>query len=128
MLSVAFILGRAGFGQPPDRIGGAKVALVCMLIEAAGQVLIWSAHSSFVALFGTAFTGLGFSLVYPALGVEAIRRAPEQSCGLAMGAYTAFLDLSLGVAGPTLGLVAGWTNLLAVFPASAVVALIASFP
>jgi predicted MFS family arabinose efflux permease len=85
MLSVAFILGRAGFGQPPDRIEGTKVALVCMLIEAAGQVLIWSAHSSFVALLGTALTGLGFSLVYPALGLEAIRRAPEQSCGLAMG-------------------------------------------
>jgi hypothetical protein len=89
-----------------------------MLIEAASQVLIWSAHSSFVALLGAALPGLGFSLVYPALGVEAIPRAPEQSRGLAMGVYTAFLDLSLGVAGPTLGLVAGWTNLRAVFLAS----------
>jgi hypothetical protein len=45
VLSVAFILGRSGLGQPPDRIGGAKVALVCILFEAAGQVLTWSAHN-----------------------------------------------------------------------------------
>ena len=64
-----------------------------MLIEAAGQVLIWSANSSFVALLGTALAGLGFSLVYPALGVEAIRRAPEQSRGLAMGALLSILGL-----------------------------------
>ena len=31
------------FGHLPDRIGGAKVALVCVLIEAAGQALIWLA-------------------------------------------------------------------------------------
>src|SRR5216683_2231693 len=38
-LSVAFIAGRALFGHLPDRIGGAKVALVCILIEAVGQAL-----------------------------------------------------------------------------------------
>ena len=31
---------------------------------------------------------------------------PPQSRGLAMGAYTAFLDLSLAISGPVLGLVA----------------------
>jgi len=35
-LSVAFMVGRLLFGHLPDRIGGAKVALVCVLIEAMG--------------------------------------------------------------------------------------------
>lgn len=126
LMSTAFILGRAGFGHLPDRIGGAKVAIVSILIEAVGQLLIWSAHNSILALSGTVLTGLGFSLVYPALGVEAIRRAPVENRGLAMGAYTSFLDLSIGVAGPILGLVASWTNLGAVFLASALAALLAS--
>src|SRR5258707_7538000 len=39
-LSVAFIAGRALFGHLPDRIGGAKVALVRILIEAVGHALI----------------------------------------------------------------------------------------
>jgi hypothetical protein len=50
----------------------------------------WSA----LALAGAVLTGFGYSLVYASFGVEAIRRAPPQSQGLAMGAYTAFLDLT----------------------------------
>jgi len=41
--------------------------------------------------------------------------------GLAIGAYTAFLDLALGLANPALGLVAGGFGLSAVFLASALV-------
>jgi MFS family permease len=125
-LSIAFMAGRLIFGHLPDRIGGARVALVCVLIEAVGQALIWLAPSSALALVGVALTGLGYSLVYPGLGVEAIRRAPPQSRGLAMGAYTAFLDLSLGLASPALGLVASGAGLNAVFLVSTLVVLCAA--
>jgi MFS family permease len=123
LLSLAFIVGRVLFGHLPDRIGGARVALVCVLIEAIGQALIWLAPSSALALVGVALTGFGYSLVYPGFGVEAIHRAPAESRGFAMGAYTAFLDLSLGLSSPALGLVAGGFGLGAVFLASALVVL-----
>lgn len=122
-LSVAFMLGRIFFGHLPDRIGGAKVALVCVLIEAAGQAMIWLAPSLTLALAGITLTGLGYSLIYPAFGVEAVRRAPPQSHGLAMGAYTAFLDLSLGLASPALGLIASVAGINTVFLASTLAAL-----
>src|SRR5947208_10037890 len=84
-----------------------------------------------MALAGAALTGFGFSLVYPGFGVEAVRRVPAQSRGLAMGAYTAFLDLAQGLASPALGLIAASTTLNVVFIASAVTvlcaALVASF-
>jgi hypothetical protein len=44
-----------------------------------------------------------------------------------MGAYTAFLDLSLGLASPALGLVASRANLGAVFLVSTLVVLWAAF-
>jgi predicted MFS family arabinose efflux permease len=44
--------------------------------------------------------------VYPGLGVEAVRLAPPHRRGVAMGTYTAFLDPALGLASPTLGLLA----------------------
>jgi MFS family permease len=126
VLSITFMAGRLIFGHLPDRIGGARVALVCVLIEAAGQALIWLAPWPTLALFGAAVTGFGYSLVYPSFGVEAVRHAPPQSRGLAMGAYTAFLDLALGIANPALGLVASGAGLGAVFLVSTLVVLCAA--
>ena len=122
LLSIAFIAGRVLFGHLPDR-GGVKVALVCILIEATGQALIWLAPQPALAFAGVTLTGFGYSLVYPSFGVEALRRAPAESRGLAMGAFTAFLDLSLGLTGPALGLVASGVGLDSVFLASALVVL-----
>jgi MFS family permease len=124
--ATSFILARIFFSDLADAIGGAKVALVCALIEAVGQGLIWLAPQPEVAFAGAALTGFGFSLVYPSFGVEAVRRVPAQSRGLAMGAYTAFLDLAQGVASPTLGLVASGTRLNVVFLASAITVICAA--
>ena len=126
IFAVAFILARVLFGDLADRVGGARVALVCVLIEAAGQALIWLAPWSALALLGAALTGFGFSLVYPGFGVEAVRRAPPQNRGLAMGAYTACLDVALALASPALGLIANAAGLDIVFLVSALVVLSAA--
>ena len=59
-------------------------------------------------------------------GVEAVRRAPPQSRGLAMRAYTAFLDLALGFASPALGLIGTVAGLNGVFLASMLTVLCAA--
>jgi MFS family permease len=123
MFAGVFIVARFMFGHLPDRLGGARVALVCLVIEAAGQILIWLAPTSGLALLGAALTGLGYSLVYPGFGLEAVLRVPADSRGLAMGAYTAFLDLALGAGGPLLGLIASGAGLGSVFLVSALAAL-----
>ena len=91
-----FILSRLFLGHLGDRFAAAKVALICVLVEAIGLALIWLSSSLAVALTGAALTGFGYSLVYPGLGVEAVRAVPAENRGLAMGAYTAFLDVALG--------------------------------
>jgi MFS family permease len=126
VFATAFILTRISLGHLADRFGGAKVALLCVLVEAAGLGLIWISPWSALALIGAALTGLGYSLVYPGLGIEAVRSAPAQSRGLAMGAYTAFLDVALGFGTPALGLLADHTSLGAVFVASMLAALAAA--
>jgi MFS family permease len=121
--AAAFMLARVVLGHLPDRIGGAKAAFVSVFIEAAGLALIWLASSLAVAVAGAALTGLGYALVYPGLGVEAVRRVPPQSRGLAMGTYTAFFDFGIAIASPALGLVAGAAGLQSVFLASALIVL-----
>jgi len=116
----AFIGARLFFGHLPDKLGGARVALVCVLIEAVGQLLIWGAQTPVMAYAGAALTGFGYSLAFPGFGVEAVRRAPPQSRGVAMGAYVAFLDISLGITGPLLGAVAGAWSIETVYLAGAI--------
>ena len=121
--AVSLVAARLLLGHLPDRLGGAKVALICALIEAVGLALIWFAPDCASAIAGAALAGCGYSLVYPGLGVEAVRRAPPQSRGLAMGAYTAFLDVALGFGSPVLGLIAGRFGLDTAFLVSALIAL-----
>src|SRR3954467_1055208 len=116
----ALVAARLFFGHVPDRHGGAKVALACIFVEALGLALLWFAPGPVIAALGAALTGFGYSLVYPGLGVEAVRRAPPQSRGLAMGAYTVFLDVALGFGSPLLGLIAGGAGLGAVFLVTAI--------
>jgi MFS family permease len=124
--AAALVTARLLLGHLPDKLGGAKVALVSVLIEAAGLALISLAPHEVPAVAGALLTGLGFALVYPGLGVEAVRRAPPQSRGLAMGAYTACLDIALGLGSPALGLIGGWAGLGSVFIAAALVVLCAA--
>jgi predicted MFS family arabinose efflux permease len=94
-----------------------------VLIEAVGLALVWFAPDRASAAAGAALAGFGYSLVYPGLGAEAVRRAPPQSRGLAMGAYTVFLDVALGFGSPALGLIAERAGVGSVFLASAILAL-----
>ncbi len=98
------IIARLFFGRWPDKYGGAPVAVGALLVEIAGQLLLWLAPAMPVALLGAALTGFGYSLAFPALGIEAVKRVPPQSRGAALGAYVVFLDISMAATGPLAGL------------------------
>ena len=85
---------------------------------------MWAAPHEIVALAGALVTGLGCALVYPALGVEALKRVPPANRGSAMGAFSAFLDIAYGLAGPTAGLIAGHFGYAAVYLLGAACALL----
>lgn len=110
-----YIVTRLLFSSYPDKFGGYKVALVSFIIEIIGQLCIGFSTSGWMAIVGCALTGIGFSLVFPALGVLAIKKIEPQMRGTALGAYSAFFDLSLGLAGPIAGLLAGWLNYQSIY-------------
>ncbi|MBC3948608.1 arabinose transporter [Pseudomonas folii] len=124
---LAFIGARIFLGHLPDKLGGAKVALVSVVIETIGQLLIWGADTTSLAYLGAALTGFGYSLAFPAFGVEAVRRAPVQTRSLAMGAYVAFMDIALGLASPLAGALAGAQGIASVYLAGAIAVALALF-
>ena len=117
----ALIVARLIAGHLPDKFGGARVALIFVLVLTVGLVLMWLATNAVIASVGAAIAGFGYSLVYPGLGVEAVRGTSPENRGLAMGIYTAFLDVAMAVGSPALGWIAGHVGLGAVFLASAIV-------
>jgi len=121
---IGFIFVRVVFGSLPDRMSGYRVAFWSLVIEAIGQAMIWSAPYETIAFIGAVVTGLGCALVFPALGVEALKRVQPANRGSAMGAFVAFLDIAYGISGPTAGLIAGQFGYAAVYLFGAASALL----
>jgi MFS family permease len=106
VFGICFILSRLIFINAINRFGGFNSAIACMAIETLGLILLWVAPDTSIALIGAGLTGFGLSLVYPALGVEAIKQVPNSSRGAGLSAYAVFFDLALAIAGPVMGSIA----------------------
>ncbi|MDB6142302.1 MAG: yhhS 2 [Pseudomonas sp.] len=118
-----FIGARLLFGNFINRLGGFRVAIACLAVETLGLLLLWLAPNPNLALAGAALTGFGFSLVFPALGVEAVNLVPASNRGAAVGAYSLFIDLSLGITGPVAGAIASGFGFASIFLFAAIAAL-----
>lgn len=119
LFSCAFVGTRLFFPNTVNRVGGLNVAMVCFVVEAVGLVLVGLAVEPWMAKVGVVLAGAGFSLVFPALGVVAVKAVPQQNQGAALATYTVFMDLSLGVTGPTAGLLLVWAGVSVIYLAAA---------
>ncbi|MFV2133295.1 MFS transporter, partial [Escherichia coli] len=82
-----------------NRIGGLNVAMMCFSVEIIGLLLVGVATMPWLAKIGVVLAGAGVSLVFPAVGVVAVKAVPQQIQGGALAPYRVGLDLSLGVSG-----------------------------
>ncbi len=112
---IGFIAVRVLFIKTISHYGGFPVAIASLLMESVGMVLLWQAVAPWMALAGAAMGGLGLSLIFPAIGVEAVKRVPEFNRGTALGVYTAFSDVSFFLVGPIAGAIIGFFGYASVF-------------
>ena len=115
LFGAGFVFNRIIFGGLPDRTGGVKVALVSMMVETAGQCLLWLAPDYHIALVGALLTGLGCSMIFPSMGVEAIKLVAPELRATAFSAFAMFQDVAYAFAAPIGGALADSFGYGAVF-------------
>lgn len=120
----AVVLARLVLGRLPDRVGPQATASGAFLAETLGLVLIGAADSWWVAAAGAVVMGTGFSLLFPSLAVIVMDRAGEAGRGTAMGAFTAFFDVGVGLGAPLAGAVAAVAGYPAAFYVAAGCAMV----
>jgi len=119
-----FVLSRILFGSLPDKMGGTRLAMYSLMCELTGQILLWAAPNVYTALTGAFLTGLGCSMIFPAMGVEVIKRVPKELRGTAFGGFAAFQDLAYAFSAPLAGFLADVSGYSSVFFAGAMAAAI----
>ena len=115
LFSAAFVGTRLLFPNAINRLGGLRVASICFAVEAIGLFLVAASFDPWMAKVGAFLTGAGFSLVFPAIGVVAVKVVPQQNQGSALATYTAFMDLSLGITGPIAGFIMSFAGVPLVY-------------
>lgn len=109
----------------PDILGTAKTVAIALIGSSVGMLIMGSFVSRTGMFVGAAVIAAGGSLLYPALMVAAVDGVPSNERARAMGTFTMFFELSGGVGGPILGIVA-WTagTTVAAFYGASLIALL----
>lgn len=121
--AVAVFASRLVLSRVPDNWGARPTATLAGLLEALGLSVIAIAASLPVALVGAVIVGVGFSMLFPSLALMVVGDVGDDRRGTAMGAFTAFFDIGVGLGGPICGVTAALAGYPAVFVLSAVAAL-----
>jgi MFS family permease len=121
--AVAVFASRVALSRLPDRVGARPMATTAGLLEAIGLAVIAVAQSLAVALAGAVVVGVGFSMLFPSLALMVVGRVGDDRRGSALGAFTAFFDIGVGLGGPLAGATAALAGYPAVFVLAAAAAL-----
>lgn len=124
VFGAVFVGVRFVFARTINWLGGYRVAMASLTIEAIGLITLCLSGHATMAIAGAAIAGLGFSLVFPALGVEAVHRVPPNSRGSALGVYSVFMDVAMAVTGPLGGWIASGMGYNAIYGFAAVAAML----
>lgn len=108
----------------PDMLGARRAGTAALSAAGAGMLLT-AAWARPTGLFvGTALFAAGMSLLYPALLLLALSRAPDTERASVVGTFSSFFDLSQGVGALVLGGVADLAGYRGAFATAGAAALV----
>ncbi|MGH2924635.1 MAG: MFS transporter [Solirubrobacterales bacterium] len=115
VFAATVVLTRLIAGDLPDRVGPLRCAAGAAAVESLGLATIALSTSLSTAILGAAAMGTAFSLLYPSLSLVVVNRVPEARRGAALGTFTGFFDLGVGLGAPLAGVAAALGGYSAAF-------------
>ncbi len=103
VFAASVVMTRLLAGNLPDRVGPLRCAFGAACFEALGLSLIALAPNLPITLVGAISMGAAFSTLYPSLLLVVVNQVPEGRRGSAVGTFTAFFDVGVGLGGPLTG-------------------------
>ncbi|MBU3066370.1 MFS transporter [Nocardia sp. NEAU-G5] len=126
LFAVAFVTTRFAGSPLVDRVGGVRVAIWSLSVEAAGLLLAGLLRTEPAILIGATLTGAGLALMYPATVAVTLRRIRTPRPGAAVGAVTSSWDMGILAAGPIGGVLAVTAGYRAAFVLAAALGIAAA--
>jgi MFS family permease len=109
----------------PDRLGHRRTSAIALVTSAVGLATLALFATPAGVFAGTVILACGQTFLFPALFVLVVEAASDDERSHAIGTFSLGFDLSVGVGGGLLGVVAELLSRRFVFAAGAVVCLIA---
>jgi MFS family permease len=100
VFAAAFLFARVAGSPVADRLRRKTLTIVNLCVEAGGLVVVATAHTLTIAMVGTAITGGGVGLMFPAIVALTLSRVGGERAGAAVGAASSLWDVGIMIAGP----------------------------
>jgi len=132
VFAAAFLFARVAGSPVADRLRRKTLTILNLCVEAGGLIVVATAHTLTAVMVGTAITGAGVGLMFPAIVALTLSRVGGERAGAAVGAASSLWDIGIMVAGPLggalvhLGYPAAFTAAALIVCAAAVVAALLS--
>lgn len=132
VFAAAFLFARVAGSPVADRLRRKTLTILNLCVEAGGLIVVATAHTLTIAMVGTAITGAGVGLMFPAIVALTLTRVGGERAGAAVGAASSLWDIGIMIAGPLggalvhLGYPVAFTAAALIICAAAVVAALLS--
>ncbi len=103
--SLAIAAARIIFSRAPDVLGPVKAATIAVVITIAGSTLVTVWAAPLGVYLGAAVLAGGMSLQTPSMIPIAVHGVSAQERASAMATFTMFMDVSVALTGPLMGLI-----------------------
>lgn len=124
-VALGMVVGRLGGDRVTDQLGATRLLLAASSLAAAGLVVVVTSPAVGVAVSGFALWGLGVSVLFPTLYLQAAS-TPGVPSGLGVGLMSSGARLGFLLSPPTVGAVSEATSLRVGLVVVVGVALVAS--